>query len=42
MSFVRPHLDYGDIICDHPNNETLNQKIKRIQYNATLVISVVV
>ena len=22
-SFVRPHLDYGDIIYDQPNNESL-------------------
>ena len=32
-SFARPHLDYGDIIDDQPNNESLNQKIERIQYN---------
>ena len=30
-----PHLDYGDIIYDQPNNE----KIDRIQYNATLAIT---
>ena len=35
LSFVRPHLDYGNIIYDQPNNESLNQKIERIQYNAT-------
>ena len=29
-SFVRPHLDYGDIIYDQPNNESFNQKIERI------------
>ena len=33
-SFVRPHLNYGDIIYDQPNNDSLNQKIERIQYNA--------
>ena len=38
-SFVRPHLDYGDIIYDQPNNESLNQKIERIQYNAALAIT---
>ena len=37
-SFVRPHLDYGDIIYDQPNNEYRNQKIERIQYNAALAI----
>ena len=30
-SFVRPHLDYGDIIFDQPNKESLNQKFERIQ-----------
>ena len=29
-SFVRPRLDYGDIIYDQPNNETFTQKIERI------------
>ena len=36
---MRPHLDYGDIIYDQPNKESLNQKIERIQYNAALVIT---
>ena len=38
-SFVRPHLDYGDIIYDQPNNESFTQKIERIQYNAALTIT---
>ena len=38
-SFVRPHLDYGDIIYDQPNNESFTQKIERIQYNAALAIT---
>ena len=38
-SFVRPHLDYGDIIYDQPNNESFNQKIERIQYNAAFAIT---
>ena len=38
-SFVRPHLDYSDIIYDQPNKESLNQKIERIQYNAALAIT---
>ena len=38
-SFVRPHLDYGDITYDQPNNESFNQKIERIQYNAALAIT---
>ena len=27
-SFVRPHLDYGDLIYDQPNNESFCQQIK--------------
>ena len=29
-SFLRSHLDYGGIICDQPNNESLSQKFERI------------
>ena len=39
-SFVRPHLDYGDIIYDQPNNENFCNKLETVQYNATLVITV--
>ena len=35
---MRPHLNYGDIIYDLPNKESLNQKIERIQYNVALAI----
>ena len=35
-SFVRPHLDYGDLIYDHPNNSSLSDKIESVQYNAVL------
>ena len=38
-SFVRPHLDCGDIIYDQPNNESFTQKIERIRYNAVLAIT---
>ena len=38
-SFVRPHLDYGDIIYDQPNNESFCQKIETVQYNAALSIT---
>ena len=37
-SFVRPHLDYGDVIYDQPNNSRLSDKIESIQYNAALAI----
>ena len=38
-SFVRPHLDYGDLIYDQPNNESFCQQIESVQYNATLAIT---
>ena len=38
-SFVRPHIDYGDIIYDQPNNEHFCNMIERLQYNAALVIT---
>ena len=38
-SFIRPHLDYGDIIYHQPYNESLCQKIESIQYQAVLAIT---
>ena len=38
-SFARPRLDYGDIIYDQKFNESSNQRIEFIQYNAVIVIS---
>ena len=38
-SFIRPHLDYGDVIYDQPNNNRLSEKIDSIQYNAPLAIT---
>ena len=32
--FVRPHLDYGDVIYDQPNLFSLASKIESVQYNA--------
>ena len=39
QAFVRPHLDYGDIIYDEAYNETFHQKLESIQYNACLALS---
>ena len=38
-SFIRPHLDYGDIIYDQAYNASFHQKIKLLQYNACLAIT---
>ena len=38
-SFVRPHLDYGDISHDKPNNEYFQNKLEKVQYRACLAIT---
>ena len=38
-SFVRPNLDYGDIIFDRPNNESFKSRIESIQYKACIAIT---
>ena len=37
-SFIRAHLDYGDIIYDQSFNNSLQNKIESIEYNASLAI----
>ena len=37
-SSIRPHLDYGAIIFDQPENESFCKKIESVQYNAALAI----
>ena len=37
--FVRPHLDYADVIYDQPHNDSFCNKIESIQYNAALAIT---
>ena len=38
-SFIRPHLDYADIIYDQPHNQSLSDRIESVQYNAALAIT---
>ena len=38
-SFVRPNLDYADIIYDKPLNESFKRKTEMVQYKAALVIT---
>ena len=33
-AFIRPHLDYGDILFDQAYNMSFHQKLESIQYNA--------
>ena len=37
--FIRPHLDYGDIIYDRAYNLSFHQKLESIQYNAALALT---
>ena len=36
-SFIRPHLDYGDILFDKPENENFQNNFKKVQYRACLL-----
>ena len=38
-AFVRPHLDYGDILYDQAFNLSFQQKLESIQYRACLAIT---
>ena len=35
-SFIRPHLDYGDVIYGQHYNNSFHQKLESVQYNAAL------
>ena len=41
-SFIRPHLDYRDVVYDQPHNETFCSKLKSVQYDAALAITGVI
>ena len=38
-TFVRSHLEYGDVIYDQPNNSRFIQEIKSSQFNMVLAIA---
>ena len=38
-SFIRPHLDYGDVVYDQPSNDAFSNKLETVQYNAALAIT---
>ena len=37
--FVRPHLDFEDILYDHTFNNSFHEKLELIQYNAALALT---
>ena len=38
-AFLRPLIDHGDIIYDHPQNESFCKKLESVQYKAALAIT---
>ena len=38
-SFIGPHLDYGDIVCDQPTNYSFCKNLENVHYNAALAIT---
>ena len=38
-SFLRPHLDYGDILYDKPKNKNFKNKLEKIHYKTGLEIT---
>ena len=38
-SFLKPHLGYGDVIYDRAFNESFQNKLESVQYNAALAIT---
>ena len=38
-SFIRPHLDYGDISYNKLSNEKFQNETEKLQYRASLAIS---
>ena len=38
-SFIRPHLDHGNVIYDQPNSDSFSDKIEQLQYKASLAIT---
>ena len=38
-AFVRPHLDYGDILYDQTFNNSFHDRLEPIPYNACLAIT---
>ena len=38
-AFLRPHLDYGDVLYDQAFNVPFHEKLESIQYNACLVLT---
>ena len=38
-SFIKPHLDYADIMYDKPNNTSFKNKLENVQYRVCIAIT---
>ena len=38
-TFIRPHVDYGDVKYVHASNESFQQRFESIEYNAAIAIT---
>ena len=38
-SFIRPHLDYGNVVYDQPSNDAFSNKLETAQCNEALAIT---
>ena len=38
-SFLRSHLDHGDIVFEKPNSESFTSRLERVEYTACLAIT---
>ena len=38
-AFIRPHLDYGDVLYDQAFNNSFKEKLETFQYNACLALT---
>ena len=38
-AFIRPHLDYGDVLYDQAFNNSFKEKLESFQYNACLALT---
>ena len=38
-AFIRPHLEFGDVLYDQAFNNSLKEKLESFQYNTCLVLT---
>ena len=38
-SFIRPHVDHGDIVYGRPDTESFISKLQQFQYNAGVTVT---